>query len=156
MSPPMRFGSGGRVRAVLISGDPAMCEQLRLQLGFGDRVEVVDSVRACADGVPATRLYRPGVVVLSLRNRRGGCCRHLVRPLSLLAPVLVLIDRPDVPLVPKLLAAGARSFLVRGEYTVDELVNATTATARNIVHLSPAAATVLVDLLHARPVNVPF
>ena len=112
--------------------------------------EDIDVVAEAADGRQAYELavqYRPDVVLLDVRMPGVdgiSALPHLVR----VAPVMMLTYSRESEIVHEALRLGAGGYLVHGEFTADQLVEAVRDTRDGRAHFTPTAANAL--LAHMR------
>lgn len=139
------------VLRVVIADDNAVIRAgLVSLLSLDDGIRVVGEAR---DGEQAIRLaeeHQPDVVLLDVQMP-GLNGVEAARVLSTRFPVLMLTYSDDADIVHSALAAGARGYLIHGTFDTSVLGDAIRGTVRGQSHLSPGAATVLVESARGAP-----
>ncbi|MEU7821667.1 response regulator transcription factor [Catellatospora sp. NPDC049133] len=125
-----------RVRVFVADDNLVMRLGLRSILETHARVAVVGEAGADPDSLHRGRRLSPDVVVVGV----GPHQRRLEQSLSGLAAsaaVLVVADTDESHQVQQALRLGVTSYLVHGQFTADDLVDAVLSTARRQPYLSP-------------------
>lgn len=142
-------GDGALIRVLVADDDLVVRKGLASLLHAGGQVVVGEA----GDGRSAIELAlrkSPDVALLNLDLRLNDGLHTLPR-LSVLCPVLVLVNGKQRVEVDRVLRAGATGYMVHGQFTARELHTAVAATARGQSHLSPAAIDSLADILRSTP-----
>ncbi|MER8088030.1 response regulator [Streptomyces sp. NPDC058316] len=137
----------GALRVVVADDNPVVRAGLGVLLSGRDDIEVVAEA---ADGRQAYDMavqHRPDVVLLDVRMPGVdgiSALPHLVR----IAPVMMLTYSRENEIVHEALRLGASGYLVHGEFTADQLVQAVRDTKDGRAHFTATAANAL--LAHMR------
>ncbi|MEU1369711.1 response regulator transcription factor [Streptomyces sp. NPDC005803] len=137
----------GPLRVVVADDNPVVRAGLGVLLSGRDDIEVVAEA---ADGRQAYDMavrHRPDVVLLDVRMPGVdgiSALPHLVR----VAPVMMLTYSRESAIVHEALRLGAGGYLVHGEFTADQLVQAVRDTQSGRAHFTATAANAL--LAHMR------
>ncbi|MER6114804.1 response regulator transcription factor [Streptomyces sp. NPDC001743] len=137
----------GPLRVVVADDNPVVRAGLGVLLSGRDDIEVVAEA---ADGRQAYDMavqHRPDVVLLDVRMPGVdgiSALPHLVR----VAPVMMLTYSRESEIVHEALRLGAGGYLVHGEFTADQLVQAVRDTQSGRAHFTATAANAL--LAHMR------
>ncbi|MER6102184.1 response regulator transcription factor [Streptomyces sp. NPDC001832] len=137
----------GALRVVVADDNPVVRAGLGVLLSGRDDIEVVAEA---ADGRQAYDLavqHRPDVVLLDVRMPGVdgiSALPHLVQ----VAPVMMLTYSRESEIVHEALRLGAGGYLVHGEFTADQLVQAVRDTKDGRAHFTATAANAL--LAHMR------
>jgi DNA-binding NarL/FixJ family response regulator len=133
------------VLRVLVADDNAVVRAgLVSLLRLDDGLEVVGEARDGQEAVRLAEQLSPDVILLDVRMPRLDGV-EAARALSPRFPVLMLTYSDEPEIVRAALAAGARSYLIHGTFDTSVLGEAVRGTVYWQSHLSPGAATVLVD-----------
>lgn len=120
-------------------------------LEASEHVEVVATAGNGADAVAEAARTRPDVVLLDVRMPvQDGLTA--AAELSRHARVLMLTYADDEATIDAALRAGASGYLVHGQFTPDELVQAIIATHAGKIVLSPGVTATLIRRLRGTPV----
>ena len=146
------------LRVVVADDNPVVRLGLTSLLESTGEVLVVAEAPDGRAAVEAVLRERPDVALLDIRMPRlDGIAATYA--LDGACPVLVLTHSEEPQIVRAALEAGARGYLVHGSFTADELLRAVRGTAAGASHLSPVAATAMVDavrgLLRVAPADAP-
>jgi DNA-binding NarL/FixJ family response regulator len=118
-----------------------------------ERIEIVAEAANGRDAIEQVRVHRPDVLLLELQlPLLDGAAA--IREAAGLTRVLMLTGVHDQAAVLHALAAGARGYLVHGEFLPADLAAAVIEVASGRSILSPHAATALVNRLQ-KPGEVP-
>ncbi|SFX34838.1 response regulator transcription factor [Streptomyces atratus] len=137
----------GALRVVVADDNPVVRAGLGVLLSGRDDIEVVAEA---ADGRQAYDMavqHRPDVVLLDVRMPGVdgiSALPHLVQ----IAPVMMLTYSRENEIVHEALRLGASGYLVHGEFTADQLVQAVRDTKDGRAHFTATAANAL--LAHMR------
>lgn len=137
----------GALRVVVADDNPVVRAGLGVLLSGRDDIDVVAEA---ADGRQAYDMavrHRPDVVLLDVRMPGVdgiSALPHLVR----IAPVMMLTYSRENEIVHEALRLGASGYLVHGEFTADQLVQAVRDTKDGRAHFTATAANAL--LAHMR------
>ncbi|MFG2623985.1 response regulator [Streptomyces sp. NPDC048473] len=137
----------GALRVVVADDNPVVRAGLGVLLSGRDDIEVVAEA---ADGRQAYEMavqHRPDVVLLDVRMPGVdgiSALPHLVQ----VAPVMMLTYSRESEIVHEALRLGAGGYLVHGEFTADQLVQAVRDTKNGRAHFTATAANAL--LAHMR------
>ncbi|HWU10238.1 MAG TPA: response regulator transcription factor [Streptomyces sp.] len=141
------FPAPGPLRVVVADDNPVVRAGLGVLLSGREDIEVVAEA---ADGRQAYEMavqHRPDVVLLDVRMPGVdgiSALPHLVR----VAPVMMLTYSRESEIVHEALRLGAGGYLVHGEFTADQLVQAVRDTKSGRAHFTATAANAL--LAHMR------
>jgi DNA-binding NarL/FixJ family response regulator len=136
------------VRVLIVDDNPVVRAGLRSLLDLDPDIEVCGEAGCGEEALAVAEATDPDVVLLDVRMPRGGGLDVLPR-LCESAEVLMLTYSDEPAVVSEALRTGARGYLVHGAFQSDELSVAIKDTAAGATRLSPAAAAVLVQGLHA-------
>lgn len=147
----------GPLRVVVADDNPVVRAGLGALLSGRDDIEVVAEA---ADGRQAYDMavqHRPDVVLLDVRMPGVdgiSALPHLVQ----VAPVMMLTYSRESEIVHEALRLGAGGYLVHGEFTADQLVQAVRDTKSGRAHFTATAANALLAHMRqgARPQGVPL
>ncbi|MFE1297390.1 response regulator [Streptomyces sp. NPDC058731] len=132
------------LRVVVADDNPVVRAGLTALLSGRDDLEVVAEA---ADGRQAYEFavqYRPDVVLLDVRMPGVdgiSALPHLVR----IAPVLMMTYSKEADIVHEALRLGAGGYLVHGEFTADQLVDAVRDIKAGRAHFTPTASSALLQ-----------
>ncbi|MGI8880638.1 MAG: response regulator [Jatrophihabitans sp.] len=140
------------IRVVVADDNPVVLRGLITIINAADGLTVVGNASDGEAAVAATRRTQPDVVLLDVRMP-GMDGLAAARLLAADYPVLMLTFSEDSEIVAEALAAGARGYLVHGNFSPAELVAAIRGTTHGAAHLSPhiAAEAVRLARLQLRP-----
>ncbi|WP_424884753.1 response regulator [Streptomyces sp. SAI-126] len=134
------------VRIVVADDNPVVRAGLTALLSGHADITVVAEAADGREAYEAASRHRPDVVLLDVRM--PGVDGITALPyLVPIAPVLMLTYSGEPRTVQEALRGGADGYLVHGEFTVDQLVEAVRDTVRGRTHLTPTAAGALVTQL---------
>ncbi|MFJ6613290.1 response regulator [Streptomyces sp. NPDC091289] len=146
-----------RLRVVVADDNPVVRAGLGVLLSGRADIEVVAEAADGREAYEKTHQYRPDVVLLDVRMPGVdglSALPHLVG----IAPVLMLTYSRESEIVHEALRLGAGGYLVHGEFTADQLVQAVRDTKDGRAHFTATAADAL--LAHMRqgtpPQRVPL
>ncbi|MCM2412073.1 response regulator transcription factor [Streptomyces sp. RKAG290] len=137
----------GPLRVVVADDNPVVRAGLGALLSGRDDIEVVAEAADGRQAYDMTVQHRPDVVLLDVRMPGVdgiSALPHLVR----VAPVMMLTYSRESEIVHEALRLGASGYLVHGEFTADQLVQATRDTKSGRAHFTATAANAL--LAHMR------
>jgi DNA-binding NarL/FixJ family response regulator len=147
---PVRRG----LRVVIAGGNPIVRRGVRSVVEERLPARVVAEARSGSEALAAVARARPGVVILDVRT--PPCDRLAVlAKLSRSCRVVVLSHSSDPHLVVQVLDSGAVAFLVHGEYSVAELVQALVEARPSAVHLSAPSAQAALRLVGGASPRLP-
>ncbi|WP_323446897.1 response regulator transcription factor [Streptomyces yaizuensis] len=145
--------AAGPLRIVVADDNPVVRAGLTALLGAHPGIDVVaaaaDGREACAEVLR----HRPDGILLDVRMP-GADGLSVLPCLVRLAPVLMLTYSRESRTVRTALARGAAGYLVHGEFTADELVQAVRDITAGRPALSPSAARVLSAVPVEQPVGM--
>ncbi|MFF1836028.1 response regulator [Streptomyces sp. NPDC058231] len=144
-APPM--GAPGPLRVVVADDNPVVRAGLDVLLSGRADIEVVAQAADGRQAYDMAVLHRPDVVLLDVRMPGVdgiSALPHLVR----VAPVMMLTYSRESEIVHEALRLGAGGYLVHGEFTADQLVQAVRDTKSGRAHFTATAANAL--LAHMR------
>ena len=124
---------------LIVDDNPIVRAALRDFLAGSDEVRVVGEAADGREALAAARRLRPAVTLLDHRMPIADGL-SVVAELTTLSTVLVLTSDADQDLIRTMLRAGARGYLVHGEFDPPELLHAVRAAAAGYGWLSPVAA----------------
>ncbi|WP_030326599.1 response regulator [Streptomyces sp. NRRL B-3229] len=149
------------VRIVVADDNPVVRAGLTALLSGHEGITVVAEAADGREVYEAASRHRPDVILLDVRM--PGVDGLSVLPyLVPIAPVLMLTYSGEPETVREALRGGADGYLVHGEFTADQLATAVRDTAQGVTHLTPTAASAVLQELrdanaHAkRPTLPPF
>jgi DNA-binding NarL/FixJ family response regulator len=138
------------VSVVVASDHPALGLALRALFEREPRISVVGDARSGAEAIDQIRRLRPAVLLLEMRSPGADSFAALAY-VGRGTAVLVVSALTDPDVVWRTVMAGARSYLVHGFFGQQQLIDAVLDTAEGLSHLSPPAASALVDRCFERP-----
>ncbi|MEV6263243.1 response regulator transcription factor [Streptomyces sp. NPDC051784] len=150
--PPGEFPPPAPLRVVVADDNPVVRAGLGVLLTGREDIEVVAEA---VDGRQAYEMavrHRPDVVLLDVRMPGVdgiSALPHLVK----VAPVMMLTYSRESEIVHEALRLGASGYLVHGEFTADQLVQAVRDTKSGRAHFTATAANAL--LAHMRQGDAP-
>ncbi|MFE7275452.1 response regulator [Streptomyces sp. NPDC057623] len=127
------------LRLVVADDNPVVRAGLAALLSTHVDIRVVAEATNGHEAQEAARRHRPDVILLDVRMPGMDgitALPHLVR----IAPVLMLTYSAESETVREALRRGAAGYLVHGEFTADELVEAVRDIKRGLSRLTPTAA----------------
>ncbi|WP_299532808.1 response regulator transcription factor [uncultured Streptomyces sp.] len=145
--PPPAAQPPDRMRVVVADDNPVVRAGLGVLLSGRPDIEVVAEASDGRQAYDLTVAHRPDVVLLDVRMPGVdgiSALPHLVG----IAPVLMLTYSREKEIVQEALRLGAGGYLVHGEFTADQLVQAVRDTKDGRAHFTPTAANAL--LAHMR------
>ncbi|KUM77693.1 response regulator [Streptomyces griseorubiginosus] len=149
------------VRIVVADDNPVVRAGLTALLSGHEGITVVAEAADGREAYEAASRHRPDVILLDVRM--PGVDGLSVLPyLVPIAPVLMLTYSGEPETVREALRGGADGYLVHGEFTTDQLAAAVRDTAQGVTHLTPTAASAVLQELrdanaHAQqPAPPPF
>ncbi|MFE3851200.1 response regulator [Streptomyces griseorubiginosus] len=134
------------VRIVVADDNPVVRAGLTALLSGREDITVVAEAADGREAYEAASRHRPDVILLDVRMPGVdgiSALPHLVP----IAPVLMLTYSGEPETVREALRGGADGYLVHGEFTTDQLVTAVRDTVRGRTHLTPTAASALMQQL---------
>ncbi|RSS34240.1 response regulator transcription factor [Streptomyces sp. WAC08241] len=134
------------LRVVVADDNPVVRAGLSVLLSGRDDIEVVAESADGRQAYEATVRHRPDVVLLDVRMPGVdgiSALPHLVR----IAPVLMMTYSRESEIVHEALRLGAGGYLVHGEFTADQLVEAVRDTRRGRAHFTHSASAALLESL---------
>ncbi|MFF3127504.1 response regulator [Streptomyces sp. NPDC057908] len=137
----------GALRVVVADDNPVVRAGLGVLLSGRDDIDVVAEAADGRQAYDMAVLHRPDVVLLDVRMPGVdgiSALPHLVQ----VAPVMMLTYSRESEIVHEALRLGASGYLVHGEFTADELVQAVRDTKNGRAHFTATAANAL--LAHMR------
>ncbi|MFJ6460273.1 response regulator [Streptomyces sp. NPDC091387] len=137
----------GPLRVVVADDNPVVRAGLSVLLSGRDDIEVVAEAADGREAYDMAVRHRPDVVLLDVRMPGVdgiSALPHLVR----VAPVMMLTYSRENEIVHEALRLGAGGYLVHGEFTADQLVQAVRDTKSGRAHFTATAANAL--LAHMR------
>ncbi|MFF1913362.1 response regulator [Streptomyces sp. NPDC058239] len=137
----------GALRVVVADDNPVVRAGLGVLLSGRDDIEVVAEAADGRQAYDMAVLHRPDVVLLDVRMPGVdgiSALPHLVQ----VAPVMMLTYSRESEIVHEALRLGAGGYLVHGEFTADQLVQAVRDTKNGRAHFTATAANAL--LAHMR------
>jgi DNA-binding NarL/FixJ family response regulator len=142
------------VRIVLVDDHRILRDGLRMILQKVPGFAVVGEVGDGRSAMECVRQTAPDLVVMDLQlpDENGIACTQRILAERPGTKILVLSANPDLTRVQESLRAGASGYVLKDE-AADELVRAVRTVMDGKVHLSPSAATALVEDLKAAPNN---
>ncbi|WP_020136861.1 response regulator [Streptomyces sp. 351MFTsu5.1] len=134
------------VRIVVADDNPVVRAGLTALLSGHEDITVVAEAADGREAYEAASRHRPDVILLDVRM--PGVDGLSVLPyLVPIAPVLMLTYSGEPETVREALRAGADGYLVHGEFTTDQLATAVRDTAQGVTHLTPTAASAVLQQL---------
>ncbi|MFE7042785.1 response regulator [Streptomyces atratus] len=137
----------GALRVVVADDNPVVRAGLGVLLSGRDDIDVVAEATDGRQAYDMAVLHRPDVVLLDVRMPGVdgiSALPHLVQ----VAPVMMLTYSRESEIVHEALRLGASGYLVHGEFTADQLVQAVRDTKDGRAHFTATAANAL--LAHMR------
>lgn len=134
------------LRVVVADDNPVVRAGLSVLLSGRDDIEVVAESADGRQAYEATVRHRPDVVLLDVRMPGVdgiSALPHLVR----IAPVLMMTYSRESEIVHEALRLGAGGYLVHGEFTADQLVEAVHDIRRGRAHFTHSASAALLESL---------
>jgi DNA-binding NarL/FixJ family response regulator len=140
------------VRIVLVDDHRILRDGLRMILQKVPDFTVVGEVGDGQGAIECVRKTAPDLVVMDLHlpDENGIACTRRILAERPGTKILVLSGNPDLTRVQEALRAGALGYVLKDK-AADELVRAVRTVMNGKVHLSPSAATALVEGLKANP-----
>lgn len=138
------------LRVVVADDNPVVRAGLGALLSGRDDIQVVAEAADGRQAYDMTVRYRPDVVLLDVRMPGVdgiSALPHLVQ----VAPVLMLTYSRESQIVHEALRLGAGGYLVHGEFTADQLVQAVRDTQSGRAHFTATAANALVAHMRQGP-----
>ncbi|MEV0240316.1 response regulator transcription factor [Streptomyces sp. NPDC050674] len=135
-----------RLRVVVADDNPVVRAGLTALLSGRADIEVVAEAADGRQAYEAAHQHRPDVVLLDVRMPGVdgiSALPHLVR----IAPVVMLTYSRESQIVQEALRRGAGGYLVHGEFTADQLVDAVRDIKDGRAHFTPTAAGALLAQL---------
>ncbi|MER7898722.1 response regulator transcription factor [Streptomyces sp. NPDC096046] len=135
-----------RLRVVVADDNPVVRAGLTALLSGRADIEVVAEAADGRQAVEAAHQHRPDVVLLDVRMPGVdgiSALPYLVR----IAPVVMLTYSRESEIVQEALRRGAGGYLVHGEFTADQLVEAVRGIKEGRAHFTPTAAGALLAQL---------
>ncbi|MFD8610203.1 response regulator [Streptomyces sp. NPDC059631] len=151
--PPSQEPGPGRRRpltVVVADDNPVVRAGLTALLSGREDITVVAQAADGREAWEATCLHRPDVVLLDVRMP-GVDGISALPYLVPVAPVLMLTYSREPEVVQEALRRGAGGYLVHGEFTADQLVDAVRDITRGRAHLTATAAGALLGRLRQLP-----
>ncbi|GAA2936505.1 response regulator [Streptomyces argenteolus] len=142
----------GPLRVVVADDNPVVRAGLGVLLHGREDIDVVAEAADGRQAYEMAVLHRPDVVLLDVRMPGVdgiSALPHLVR----VAPVMMLTYSRESEIVHEALRLGAGGYLVHGEFTADQLVQAVRDTKSGRAHFTATAANAL--LAHMRQGSAP-
>ncbi|MFD8154076.1 response regulator [Streptomyces sp. NPDC059720] len=145
-APPSR-----RLRVVVADDNPVVRAGLTALLSGRPDIEVVAEAADGSQAYEAARQHRPDVVLLDVRMPGVDGISALPYLVGI-APVVMLTYSRESEIVQEALRRGAGGYLVHGEFTADQLVQAVRDIKEGRAHFTPTAAgALLTQLRHTQP-----
>ncbi|MEU9569219.1 response regulator [Streptomyces massasporeus] len=144
-APPSR-----RLRVVVADDNPVVRAGLTALLSGRPDIEVVAEAADGRQAYEAAHQHRPDVVLLDVRMP-GVDGISALPYLVQIAPVMMLTYSRESEIVHEALRRGAGGYLVHGEFTADQLVDAVRDIKEGRAHFTPTAAGALVAQLRQDP-----
>jgi DNA-binding NarL/FixJ family response regulator len=126
---------------LIVDDNPIVRAALRLYLDDAGEVRIVAEACDGREALAAVRRFHPEVTLLDHRMPVADGL-SVIRELAERTAVLVLTSDSSADLIRDMLRAGARGYLVHGEFDPPELLRAVKAAAAGQGWLSPTAASV--------------
>ncbi|WP_030339334.1 response regulator transcription factor [Streptomyces californicus] len=150
--PPPPASAPARLRVVVADDNPVVRAGLGVLLSGRADIQVVAEAADGREAYEKTLRHRPDVVLLDVRMPGVDGISALPH-LAGIAPVLMLTYSRESEIVHESLRLGAGGYLVHGEFTADQLVQAVRDTKDGRAHFTATAADAL--LAHMRQGVVP-
>ncbi|WP_069170958.1 response regulator transcription factor [Streptomyces griseus] len=144
----------GPLRVVVADDNPVVRAGLGVLLSGRADIEVVAEAADGREAYDATVRHRPDVVLLDVRMPGVdgiSALPHLVQ----IAPVMVLTYSRETEIVHEALRLGAGGYLVHGEFTADQLVQAVRDTRSGRAPFTATASSALLAHMRQGPGQVP-
>ncbi|MHC5904864.1 response regulator [Streptomyces sp. S6] len=141
-------GRAQRMKVLVADDNPVVRAGLTALLTGAEGIDVVAQAENGRQACELAELHRPDAVLLDVRMPGGDGLAALPR-LAALAPVLMLTYSGEPETVRGALRLGARGYLVHGEFGAGQLVDAVRDVVRGRAHLTPTAATAVLDGLQS-------
>ncbi|MFF7866951.1 response regulator [Streptomyces qaidamensis] len=135
-----------RLRVVVADDNPVVRAGLTALLSGRPDIEVVAEVADGRQAYEAAHQHRPDVVLLDVRMP-GVDGISALPYLVQIAPVVMLTYSRESEIVQESLRRGAGGYLVHGEFTADQLVDAVRDIKEGRAHFTPTAAGALLNQL---------
>ncbi|MEU3887448.1 response regulator transcription factor [Streptomyces sp. NPDC029041] len=135
-----------RLRVVVADDNPVVRAGLTALLSGRADIEVVAEATDGRQACDAARQHRPDVVLLDVRMP-GVDGISALPYLVQIAPVVMLTYSRESEIVQEALRRGAGGYLVHGEFTADQLVDAVRDIKEGRAHFTPTAAGALLARL---------
>ncbi|MFF8670976.1 response regulator [Streptomyces sp. NPDC015242] len=135
-----------RLRVVVADDNPVVRAGLTALLSGRADIEVVAEAADGRQAYEAARQHRPDVVLLDVRMP-GVDGISALPYLVQIAPVVMLTYSRESEIVQEALRRGAGGYLVHGEFTADQLVDAVRDIKDGRAHFTPTAAGALLSQL---------
>ncbi|MFJ4535893.1 response regulator [Streptomyces tibetensis] len=143
-----------RLRVVVADDNPVVRAGLTALLSGRADIEVVAEAADGREAYEAAHRHRPDVVLLDVRM--PGVDGISVLPyLVQIAPVVMLTYSRESEIVHEALRRGAGGYLVHGEFTADQLVDAVRDIREGRAHFTPTAAGALLTQLRQSQASEP-
>ncbi|MGP3953755.1 response regulator [Streptomyces sp. 7N604] len=142
------------LRIVVADDNPVVRAGLTALLGGRDDIDVVAEAADGQQALRAAREQRPDVVLLDVRMPGVdglAALPHLAR----VAPVLMLTYSRESETVQEALRLGASGYLVHGEFTAVQLVQAVRDIRAGRAHFTATAVNALVEHVRGEPAEIP-
>ncbi|MFM9609794.1 response regulator [Streptomyces niveiscabiei] len=144
---------GARRMKVLVADDnPVVRAGLAALLGGAGGIDVVAQAVNGREACELAELHRPDVALLDVRMPEVDGLAALPR-LVRVCSVLMLTYSGESATVRDALRLGARGYLVHGEFGAEQLVQAVRDVVRGRAHLTPTAATAVLEGLWSPPAD---
>jgi DNA-binding NarL/FixJ family response regulator len=143
-----------RVSALVVNNNVVVRVGLTSLLEASGRVTVAGEIGDGDEAVRMVEARRPDVALLDVHVPGRDGLQGLPRLVSL-TRVLMVTYNGDRAVIDQALRIGATGYLVYGQFTPAELVEAVVGTANGLPHLSPVAVAALVDSLKVAPQQQP-
>lgn len=137
-----------RVSALVVDDNVVVRIGLTSLLEASGRVTIAGEAGDGQEAVQMAQQRSPDVTLLDVQMPGHGGLDALSTLVNL-TRVLVLTYSEDRAVIDRALRRGATGYLVYGEFTPEELIEAVVGAARGRPHLSPAAVAALVDRVKA-------
>ncbi|MFJ7339226.1 response regulator [Streptomyces sp. NPDC101110] len=151
---PRQPGPARRLRVVVADDNPVVRAGLTALLSGRADIEVVAEAADGRQAYEAARQHRPDVVLLDVRMP-GVDGISALPYLVQIAPVVMLTYSRESEIVQEALRRGAGGYLVHGEFTADQLVDAVRDIKEGRAHFTPTAAGALLAQLRRDPAPAP-